>query len=283
MRIGPYDIFSVDAGRFALDGGSMFGIVPRTIWGKQIAYDDENRIPLATRSLLIAGNGRIILVDTGIGDKYNEKQRSNFQVDNGIVNLQMSLKKHGVSCEDVTDVICTHLHFDHAGGNTLIDDTGKLVPTFPNATYWIQKANWAVANSPSPKDRASYRWENFKPLVENGMVELVDGEQECIPGIKLTVTNGHTAGQQLPRISDGSHTVFFLADLVPTVHHLKIPWVMAYDNRPLQTMKEKQAILAKAAEENWILLLQHDISQEAIQVEFDGKHYRARNNIKIGS
>ncbi|MFQ6674233.1 MAG: MBL fold metallo-hydrolase, partial [Fidelibacterota bacterium] len=197
------------------------------------------------------------------------------------VNMQSSLRKFGYAAEDVTDVFCTHLHFDHAGGNTRIDEAGRVVPTFPNATYWVQKSNWELANAPSEKDRASYLSENWAVLAENGMIQLVEGEEEFIPGLEVIVTNGHTAGQQLPKISHGNHTILFAGDLFPTVAHLRIPWVMAYDNFPVQTLAEKKALLPRMVRENWILFLEHDSRHVAVTVEHDGKNYRPKETITI--
>ncbi len=259
----------------------MFGIIPKSIWGEQISSDSRNRIPLSTRSLVLTGNGRNILVDTGNGDKWNPKMRSIFKIDTETVNIDRSLDGIGLSPGDVTDVICTHLHFDHAGGNTRIDESGELVPAFPAATYWIQKSNWDLANAPSVKDKASYRQENWAVLARKGMVELVNGEEEFIPGIEIFVANGHTAGQQLPRISDGTQCLFFCGDLFPTVYHLKLPWVMAYDNYPLQTIEEKKAVLSRAFEEEWILFFEHDLKHEAIVLEFDGKDYGIKESFAV--
>lgn len=281
MKIGDYDIFSIETSRFALDGGAMFGVVPKTIWENSIPADEKNRIALVTRSLFLKSENRNIIIDTGNGDKWENKHRSMFKIDTETVNTRMSLEKLGLTMEDVTDVVCTHLHFDHAGGNTRLDGRGRLIPSFPNATYWIQRDNWNLANSPSVKDRASYRSENWTVLAENGMIELVDGEDEFIPGLKVILTDGHTAGQQLPKISDRFHTVFFGGDLIPTVHHLRIPWVMAYDNHPMQTIAEKSEVLARMVKENWILFFEHDPVFDAIDVEFDGENYRKKGSIDI--
>ena len=281
MTIGPYTILSVEASRFALDGGAMFGIVPKTVWEKQIQADEKNRIPLCTRCLLLISDERKIMVDTGIGDKWDEKYRAIYKIDTETTGIQTSLAGFGLSTEDITDVLCTHLHFDHAGGNTCFDESGSLVPTFPKATYWVQRSNWALANAPSEKDRASYMPENWTVLAENGMIELVDEEEEFIPGIEVVVTNGHTSGQQLPKLSDGSRILFFAGDLFPTVSHLRIPWVMAYDNNPMQTIREKKSILSKMVEENWILFLEHDLAHEAITVDFDGRNYLQKDLIPL--
>ena len=282
MKIGPYHIFSIETSRFALDGGAMFGIVPKTIWEGYLPPDEKNRIPLTTRSLFLRSEDRNIIVDSGNGTKWNDKYRSIFKIDTETVNISMSLKRLHLDMEDITDVICTHLHFDHAGGNTRYNSTGQLVPTFPRATYWINRENWTLANSPSVKDRASYRSENWSVLAENGMIELVDGEEDFIPDIDIFLTKGHTAGHQLPKVSDGNNTLIFGGDLIPTVYHLQIPWVMAYDNYPLQTIAEKTEILARIVEKDWILFLEHDLNLEAIKVMYDRETYRMKNPVKIG-
>lgn len=281
MKIGQYDIFSIETSRFALDGGAMFGIVPKTLWERCISVDNKNRIPLLTRSLFLRSDDRNIIIDTGNGNKWDNKRRSIFKIDTDTVNIQTSLERLDLTVGDVTDVICTHLHFDHAGGNTQLSDAGKPFPAFPRATYWIQRSNWSYANSPSVRDRASYLSENWTVLAENGMIELVDGEGEFIPGVEIILTNGHTAGHQLPKISDGNNTIFFGGDLFPTVHHLQIPWVMAYDNHPMQTISEKTDILEKIVDENWILFFEHDCEHVAINIEFDGKNYRKKDIIEI--
>ncbi|MFQ6616408.1 MAG: MBL fold metallo-hydrolase [Fidelibacterota bacterium] len=281
MIIGPYHVYAVETGRFALDGGAMFGVVPKPLWEKRIPPDESNRIPLAARCLLLVGNDRKILVDTGTGDKWDAKLRSIYKIDTGSVNLERSLRGLEITPEDITDVWCTHLHFDHAGGNTRRDEAGNIVPTFPHARYWVQKSNWELANHPSEKDRASYLSQNWQALAENGMIHLVDGKEEFIPGVRLFIAQGHTAGQQLPRLSDGTRTLFFCGDLFPTAAHLTVPWVMAYDNHPLTTISEKKSLLPLIVDQGWILFFEHDPSREAVRVEYDGKKYRASETVSI--
>lgn len=281
MIIGSYKIYAVETGRFALDGGAMFGIIPKPLWNKRIAADQSNRIPLAARCLLLVGKNRKILVDTGTGDKWDPKLKSIYRIDTDIMNLDRSLNGLGLSPEHITDVWCTHLHFDHAGGNTRRNESGKIVPSFPNAKYWIQKSNWELANHPSEKDRASYLSENWQALAENGMIELVDGEEEFIPDVQMFVAQGHTAGQQLPRISDGTRTLFFGGDLFPTVAHLNIPWVMAYDNHPLITISEKKGLLPVMTDQEWVLFFEHDPTLEAVRVRYDGRSYSASETVSL--
>ncbi len=276
MRFGDYECFAVETGRFAIDGGAMFGVVPKILWERKIPGDEKNLIPLQARSLLIQGKGKNILIDTGIGDKLSEKLKKIYQVDIDSANINMSLSKLGLTCSDITDVIITHLHFDHAGGSTSIID-GKAVPTFQNATYYIQKKQWEIANNPSVRDRASYMKENFMPLEEAGVLKLIDGPEELFKGIELIVTGGHTPGQQHPLINGKTKPLFFCADLIPTSTHLPIPWHMAYDNFPMILLNEKQKLLTRALKENWILFFEHDPYIAAASIK------QGEKNIEIDS
>ncbi len=271
MKIGKYEIHAIETGRFKLDGGAMFGIVPKTIWDKLNPPDDRNRIELALRTLLIIGDGRKILVDTGIGKKWEEKYIDIYGIDHTKYTLEDSLEKFGLKTSDITDVILTHLHFDHAGGATKLKD-GILKPTFENATYYIQKRNLDLAMNPNEKDRASYLPENFMPLIEFNQLEVVDGEFEIFDGIELIISDGHTFGQQLVKVSDGEKTIVYCSDLIPTSSHIPIPYVMAYDLQPLVTMEEKKKLLKKAVEENWILFFEHDPYADCATVKM-GKRY----------
>jgi glyoxylase-like metal-dependent hydrolase (beta-lactamase superfamily II) len=265
MKIGPYQIDPVETGRFALDGGAMFGVVPWVMWSLTNVPDDRRRITLAARCLILRGNGRTILVDTGNGSKFSEKLKDIYRLDTEHSSLERSLGALGVRRSDVTDVVLTHLHFDHAGGATMVD-SGKLVPAFRNARYYVQARHWERALRPSEKDRASFMKDDYLPLREHGVLELVDGEGELFPGIDLIVCEGHTDAQQLPRITDGAKTLLFCCDLFPTASHVPLPYVMAYDLRPLATIEEKKRVLARACEEGWTLFLEHDPETEAITV-----------------
>jgi len=266
MKIGPYDVHALETGRFALDGGAMFGIVPWVFWSKTNPPDERQRIDLAARCLLISGNGKNILVDDGNGTKWNDKLKDIYKLDNSEHDLVRSLQRYGLTPDDITDVILTHLHFDHAGGSTTRVN-GRVVPTFPKARYYVQKQHWELALKPTEKDRGSFMPDDFLPLNEHGVLELVEGECELFPGIELIVCNGHTSAQQLPKISDGNTTVLFCCDLFPTVSHLPYPYVMAYDVRPLVTIEEKKKILPRAYEEKWILFFEHDPKTEAVTVK----------------
>ena len=257
MRIGPYDIHPVDTGTFALDGGAMFGVVPRTLWEKSNPPDERNRITMAARALLLRGGGRTILVDTGNGAKFNEKLRTIYRMETAHGDLLTSLSRHGVTPESVTDVILTHLHFDHAGGATVLRG-GEPVPAFPNARYYVQAEHWRAAQAPTERDRASFYPDDFDPLVRAGVLQFTEGEGEILPGIRSAVIHGHTAALQCPIVSDGRTTLFFCADLVPTTSHVPLAWIMGYDLRPLVTLEEKRRLLGQAAEEGWIMFFEHD-------------------------
>ncbi len=257
MQIGSYQLSSIITSTFALDGGAMFGVVPKTMWSKHLAVDESNRIDMVTRTLLLESADRKILIDTGNGDKWSGRMQEIFKIDTEKYVLPISLAVHGLHVEDITDVICTHLHFDHVGGNTRLENS-KIVPTFPNASYWVQKENWKLANQPHEKDRASYLSENWQVLAENGLVKFLDGEQELFDNITLEVVHGHTAGQQLPLISDGTHTLMYGGDLFPMKAHIPIPWVMAYDNEPLRSIAEKKRILPRLLEQDAVIFFEHD-------------------------
>ena len=266
MKIGDYDVLSLETGRFSLDGGAMFGVVPWVFWSKLNPPDERQRIQLAARCWLVRGNGKVILVDDGNGSKWNAKLRDIYKLDFSTGDLIGSLRRVGVSAGDVTDVILTHLHFDHAGGSTMAI-AGKLEPTFPNARYYVQKKQWERSQNPTDKDRGSFMRDDFMPLMEHGVLELIDGEHEIFPGIELLVTNGHTDSQQLPKITDGKTTMLFCCDLLPTTSHIPWPYVMAYDVRPLVTIEEKKKIFGRAYEEKWILFLEHDPATIAVTLK----------------
>lgn len=265
---------SVLTSRFGLDGGAMFGIIPKPMWAKKVPVDDLNRIDMVTRSLLIVGKGRNILVDTGNGDKWPEKLREIYRIDTDSVNIESSLEAYGLAEKDVTDVILTHLHFDHAGGSTRIEG-GELVPTFPNARYYVQRQNYQHANSPNDRDRASYLAENWRPLQQRGVLELVDGPREILPGIHVKISDGHTPGQQLPFLSEGDVTVLYCGDLFPTHVHVPVPWIMGYDLAPLTIIEEKKQVLAQAVAGNWIFFYGHDHKHAATRVTRSDKGFTA--------
>lgn len=267
LAIGPYKLRSIETGNFALDGGAMFGVVPKNLWSRSNPPDEQNRISMAMRVLLIQGDGKNILVDTGMGDKYDNKLRSIYKYDNANGTLVSSLANAGLKPEDITDVIQTHCHFDHCGGAVTQTSDGKLEPTFPNAKYYFQKEHLTWARNPTEKDRASFMKNDWEPLASDGMIVEVDGPCELFPGIHLHIFNGHTKMQQLPLITDGKTQLFFCADLVPTKAHINFPYIMGYDNFPLTTLEEKKKYVPRMYEEKWLLFLEHDPIDALVSVE----------------
>ncbi len=257
MKIGKYQISTFTAGKMALDGGAIFGVVPKELWAKENPADEKNRIPLSTNILLLQSDRRKILVDTGIGNSWNEKFSKIYGVDNNAESIQNKLNEEEIKPEEITDVILTHLHFDHTGG-AVIKEGEKFIPAFPNATYHIQEKHFKWAMAPSEKDRASFIRERFMPLAENGLLKEWDGNVQLDDEIELILDHGHTFYQQLVKISDGNKTLFHAGDLVPLISLIPLPYIMAYDLMPLETLKHKKEILNRAVNEEWILYFQHD-------------------------
>jgi len=280
MKIGNYTIYPVETSEFGLDGGAMFGIIPKPLWEKKAPADEMNRIEMVTRSMLLVSDEKKILIDTGNGTKWTEKFQKIYRIDTSRYNIQSSLLKLGISPDEITDVICTHLHFDHIGGNTKWENE-KIVPVFPNADHWMPQENWDLANSPSEKDQGSFMELDWKVLAENQMIKLVKGDQPFLPGIDIIMTYGHTTGQMHPVISDGNQTIMYCGDLIPMAAHIPLPWVMAYDILPVLTVEEKRKILPKVVDENWVLFFEHDPLVRACTVEFDGKHYQMKGKINF--
>ena len=270
MKIGQYKLYSIETSEFGLDGGAMFGIIPKIMWEKKAPSDHLNRIKMVTRSLLLVSDSHKILIDTGNGSKWTKKYLELYNIDLSMYNINSSLKKYGFTTDDITDVICTHLHFDHAGGNTIYHEN-NLVPTFSNATYWISEKNWNLANHPSQKDQGSFMECDWEVLAQNNMIMLV--KDKFLPGLEIYFTEGHTDGLMHPVISDGNKTLFYGADIFPTAAHIPVPWVMSYDLRPAETIKEKDSLLKKMHDEEWILFFEHDPIYQACTIGIEGKHY----------
>jgi glyoxylase-like metal-dependent hydrolase (beta-lactamase superfamily II) len=257
LTLGGWTAHTLETGTLWLDGGAMFGSVPKALWNRTNPADEKNRIRLAMRCLLLEGEGRRILVDDGVGDKFTARFGEIFRIESEPHTLERSLEALGLGAGDVTDVVLTHLHFDHAGGSTRRSGD-RLVPRLPRARYYVQRRNWENAVAPNPRERASYLPENFLPLLDAGVVTLWDGPQQPWPGIELFTADGHTRGQQLVRVSGGGETLYFVADLIPTASHVRIPFVMGYDIAAIETMAEKRALLERAARENAWICLEHD-------------------------
>lgn len=257
MQIGKYKLTLLDSGTFGLDGGAMFGIIPKPLWEKTNPSDEKNRIKLAARCLLLESDVKKILVETGVGSLWDDKFRAIYNIDVSEKNLFKSLTEIGIQKDDITDVILSHLHFDHTGGSTLLENS-KYVPAFPNAEYHIQKEhfNWAI--NPSERDKKSFIPNTFIPLQENGVLNLIDGPTICDDELELLIINGHTISQQILKLSDSSGTFLFCGDLIPTMNHIPVHYVMGYDIQPLETVKEKIKYLSLAVEENWKLIFGHD-------------------------
>ncbi len=273
-KLGGYEVYAVEAGRFRLDGGAMFGVVPKPLWEKKAPADEKNRILLAMRCLLLIGYERTILVDTGIGTKGSEKFNEIYAVDHEHSELLRSLRALGIEAERVSDVLLTHLHFDHCGGSTFYKD-GELVPTFPNAVHYVQREHWEWALHSNAREKASFLQENFVPLKEQGLLNLLEGEGEVFPNIEVKVFHGHTRAMQSVLLRGEEGSLFYGADLFPTCAHLSPLWIMGYDIEPLVTLQEKEEILARCAEENWLLFFEHDPETAVARVSHKDGRYEA--------
>ena len=257
LTIGHFQIYGLRDGFFCLDGGAMFGVIPKVLWEKKYPADDLNRIRLGLNSILIRTEDKNVLVDTGIGTHPDRKFNDIYSLDlnPGLVN---GLKDVGLEREDIDYVINTHLHFDHCGGNTFIDSSGEIVPTFPHADYIVQIGEWESALNPTPRDKASYLARYFRPIEEFNQLRLVEGDTQILEGIEVLLTPGHTAFHQCIKIEFEGQVLFFLGDMVPTSGHVGLPYVMSYDLFPLKTIKNKEKYYRLAQEEDWIMAFNHD-------------------------
>ena len=279
MKIGDWEINAWVAAMFRLDGGAMFGVVPRSLWSRVAPPDDANRISMAMRALVVQGHDQTIVVDAGAGTGYGEKLENIYGFDS-ILPPAAGLEKLGIAPGDVTDVVITHLHFDHGGGAAVPAGDGWAL-AFPNAVHHVQRTQWEHALDPNPRDRASYFPDRIKLLESSGALALHDGEWTLAPGFDLHVCNGHTPGQQLPRVSGDGESIFYCGDLIPTSAHLPTPYVMSYDLNPVLAMEEKDRILERASRERWILFFEHDPDVAACRVDFDGKRFTPGERVAI--
>lgn len=256
MKIGKYNLKIINSGFIGLDGGAMFGIIPKPLWLKTNQPDEQNRVTLATRNLLLESESKKILIDTGMGTKWDDKSKEIYRIDSNL-ELENELKQLNIYPEEITDVILTHLHFDHTGGSTRLI-SGKIIPAFPNARYYVQNRNFDWGINPSDRDRGSYIKENFEPLANEGVLIFTKDDEFFDDEIQFKVINGHTFGQQMIKISDEATTLLYCCDLLPFVSHIRIPYIMGYDLQPLVTVEEKKKYLKQAADENWYLFFGHD-------------------------
>lgn len=283
FHVGNLRCIMLDGGLLRLDGGAMFGVVPKPLWSKRIAADERNRIPLAMRCLLIEHPDGLVLVDTGLGNKEDPKFMDIYGVENrgasGATRLEDSLLDLGYRPEEVRWVINSHLHFDHAGGNTRLagDGSAEIVPAFPNATYVAQRRELEFAHSGNERIRASYLAHNFDPVTAAGKWKLIEGDVEILPGIRSRMTPGHIPYHQSILVQDRGETAIFLADIIPTSAHLPLPWIMGYDLEPLVTLETKRALLRQAVAEGWRLVFEHDPVVACGVAEPDGKQVGLRD------
>ncbi len=282
-------LYAIETGYFKLDGGAMFGVVPKTLWNKRHPADENNLCTWAMRCLLVEHEGRLILIDNGMGDKQDAKFFS-YYGPHGEASLKSSLAVHGFHPSDITDVFLTHLHFDHCGGGVQRSGNGYAL-TFPNATYWSNEYHWNWAIDPNAREKASFLPENILPIEESGHLRFVDigrrSNEENVyvrnvfPNFDVFLVNGHTDAQMIPHINYKGRTVVFMADLFPSVHHLPLPWVMGYDTRPLLTLDEKKDMLEIASQRDFVLFFEHDAHHECITVQKTEKGYGVKDIFKL--
>ncbi|MBN1340585.1 MAG: MBL fold metallo-hydrolase [Bacteroidales bacterium] len=270
----------IETGNLKLDGGAMFGVVPKVMWQKAYPADENNLCNWAMRCLLAVDGDRRILTDNGIGSKQDDKFLRHYHL-NGEATLEGSLEKAGYNPAAITDVVLTHLHFDHCGGSIRKDEQGNLVPAFPNATYWVSKAQWDWATNPNHREKASFLKENILPLKDTGKLKLVEKEGRLFPGFEVRFFNGHTDGQMIPFVNYRGRTVVFMADLLPSTAHVPIPFVMSYDTRPLITLDEKRAFFNEAIEKEYILFFEHDLYHECCTLHHTEKGPAVKETFRL--
>lgn len=275
------ELYTVNTGFFKLDGGAMFGVVPKTLWSRTNPADDNNLCTWAMRSLLAVDGNRVVLIDNGIGDKQDAKFFSHYYL-HGDDSLQKNLHRLGVNFTDISDMFLTHLHFDHCGGGVKYGSHGQYELTFPRATYWSNAEHWDWATKPNPREKASFLEENILPMQDHGVLKFVNIEQKTLfEGFDFITLDGHTDKQMLPKLSYKGRTVVFMADLLPSVGHIPLPYVMGYDTRPLLTMQEKQLFLEEAAREGYVLFLEHDPVNECCTVKMTEKGVRLDQTFRL--
>ncbi|TFV92427.1 MBL fold metallo-hydrolase [Algoriphagus kandeliae] len=275
------ELYTVNTGFFKLDGGAMFGVVPKVLWSRTNPADENNLCTWAMRSLLVVDGNRVVLIDNGIGDKQDAKFFSHYYL-HGDDSLEKSFKKLGVAFHQITDNFLTHLHFDHCGGGVKYGSHGQYEMTFPRATYWTNKDHWQWATEPNPREKASFLKENILPMQELNQLEYLDLEKkQLFPGFDFITVDGHTDKQMLPKLSYKGRTIVFVADLLPSVAHIPIPYVMGYDTRPLLTMDEKARFLEEAVDNDYILFFEHDPINECCTLKRTEKGIRVDQTFRL--
>ncbi|MCC6287172.1 MAG: MBL fold metallo-hydrolase [Chitinophagaceae bacterium] len=274
-------LYSINTGLFKLDGGAMFGVVPKSIWNKLNPADENNLCTWALRCLLIEDDNRLILIDTGVGNKQDAKFFSHYYL-HGDDSLDKSLAKHGFHRNDITDVLLTHLHFDHVGGAIIIENN-KMVPAFKNATYWSNEQHWQWAIKPNDREKASFLKENIQPIQDSGKLKMIEVIEDISfsKNISIRFVNGHTTAMMLPQINYNGKTIVYMADLLPSTGHIPIPYVMAYDMFPLTTLQEKKAFLQEALQNNFILFFEHDPVHECCTLAMTEKGIRVKETFRL--
>ncbi len=274
-------LYAINTGHFKLDGGAMFGVVPKSIWNKSNPADQNNMCSWALRCLLIEDGNRLILIDNGMGNKQDEKFFGYYYL-HGNDTLQKSLNKYGFEMDDITDMVLTHLHFDHCGGSIKYNSNKtNLEPAFKNAKYYCNEKHWNWATQANSREKASFLKENILPIKESGQLNFIDSQSTLITDLSFIEVNGHTEAMMLPIIKYKESTLAYMADLIPSIGHLPIPFVMGYDVRPLETLKEKELILKTALDNDWTLFFEHDPTIECIKLERTEKGIRAKNNFLL--
>ena len=278
-------LYSIDTELFKLDGGAMFGVVPKVIWNRLNPSDADNLCTWAMRCLLIEDGNRLILVDNGVGDKQDAKFFGHYHL-HGPDTLAGSLRKHGFHHQDITDVILTHLHFDHCGGS-VVRDGEKLLPAFPNARFWSNARHWDWAGRPNDREKASFLQENIRPIEESGQLSMLPvpdaGTAIFSSGIRVRYVHGHTEAMMLPQIEYKGRTLVFMADLIPSIWHLPMAWVMAYDMFPMTTLSEKKSFLEEAVDNDWILFFEHDPLHECCTLQRTEKGIRMKEHFPLSA
>jgi glyoxylase-like metal-dependent hydrolase (beta-lactamase superfamily II) len=275
------NLFAINAGHFKLDGGAMFGVVPKSMWKKWNPPDENNMCNWAMRCLLIEDEGRLILIDNGMGNKQDEKFFGYYFL-NGDETLEKSLSQYGFTKDDITDVFLTHLHFDHCGGS-IEKENDRLVPAFKNATYWSNEKHWQWATQPNDREKASFLKENILPIKESGKLKFIETKEgiQFTQNINIRFVNGHTESMMLPQIKYKDKTIIYMADLLPSVAHIPVPYIMAYDTRPLDTLKEKKSFLAEAQQKDFILFFEHDPEIECCNLQLTDRGIRSKETFKL--